>query len=103
MRAKSEYVAHRLLDAITSFVGDDEFYWFIAGLAHLYEFYREQRTGTVQITFERFNESLEKEDEARWLETLSASPDKLARLAAEAYEDHLAGRTEDFDPDTDSM
>lgn len=38
-------------------------------------------------------------DEARWDTTFADSRDLLARLAAEAMEEHRAGETRDLDPD----
>lgn len=86
-----------------TFVTYDEYYLFLTGLAQIYEFYRGQRTGATRITFERFDADVEEESESRWLQTLAHSQDKLARIAREAYEEHLAGLTEDLDPDIDPM
>jgi hypothetical protein len=40
------------------------------------------------------------EDEDRWDTAFADSQDLLARMAAEAMEEHHAGRTRDLDPDT---
>lgn len=40
------------------------------------------------------------EDEARWDAAFADSQDLLARMAAEAMEEHRAGQTLDLDPDT---
>jgi hypothetical protein len=40
------------------------------------------------------------EDELRWDEQFARSGELLERLAEEAHEDYVAGRTEPLDPDT---
>jgi hypothetical protein len=40
------------------------------------------------------------EDDNRWDESLSRSPDLLAKLAAEAMAEHRAGKTQELDPET---
>ena len=40
------------------------------------------------------------EDEARWDAAFAGSQDLLSQMAAEAMEEHRAGRTRDLDPDT---
>ncbi len=40
------------------------------------------------------------EDEARWDAAFAGSQDVLAQMAAEAMEEHRAGKTQDLDPDT---
>jgi hypothetical protein len=42
----------------------------------------------------------ELEDETRWDEAFSSSPNVLAKLAAEAMNEYHAGKTQEFDPDT---
>jgi hypothetical protein len=42
----------------------------------------------------------ELEDERRWNEQFAANPELLERLADEAHQDYLAGRTEQLDPDS---
>lgn len=42
----------------------------------------------------------ELEDEQRWDESFSRSPDLLARLAAEAMAEYRAGKTQELDPET---
>jgi hypothetical protein len=41
----------------------------------------------------------ELEDEQRWDELFSRSPDMLAKLAASAMAEHHAGRTQELDPE----
>jgi hypothetical protein len=41
----------------------------------------------------------ELEDEQRWDELFSRSPDMLAKLAASAMAEHRAGRTQELDPE----
>ena len=50
--------------------------------------------GDVRITIEAFDIEA---DEAHWDEQFAKSQDVLERLAHEAHEDYLAGRTEDCD------
>jgi hypothetical protein len=40
------------------------------------------------------------EDERRWDETFSRSPDILAKLAASAMAEYRAGKTQELDPET---
>lgn len=40
------------------------------------------------------------EDERRWDEAFSRSPDILAKLAASAMAEYRAGRTQELDPET---
>ncbi len=40
------------------------------------------------------------EDERRWDETFSRSPDLLAKLAASAMAEYYAGKTQELDPKT---
>jgi hypothetical protein len=42
----------------------------------------------------------ELEDEQRWDEQFAAAPELLERMADEAHQDYLAGRTELLDTDT---
>ena len=42
----------------------------------------------------------ELEDETRWDEAFSGSPNVLAKLAAEAMNEYRAGKTQELDPDT---
>jgi hypothetical protein len=42
----------------------------------------------------------ELEDERRWDEAFTRSPDMLAKLAAEAMAEYLGGKTQELDPDT---
>jgi hypothetical protein len=42
----------------------------------------------------------ELEDDNRWDESFSRSPDLLAKLAAEAMAEHRAGKTQELDPET---
>ncbi len=42
----------------------------------------------------------ELEDEQRWDESFSRSPDVLAKLAASAMAEHHAGETQELNPDT---
>jgi hypothetical protein len=42
----------------------------------------------------------ELEDELRWDESFSRSPDILAQLAASAMAEHHAGKTQDLNPET---
>jgi hypothetical protein len=42
----------------------------------------------------------EQESERRWDDLFARSQDVLSRLADEAHEDYLAGRTEPLDPET---
>lgn len=42
----------------------------------------------------------ELEDEQRWDEAFSRSPDTLAKLAAEAMNEYRAGKTQELDPET---
>ncbi|MEH1829455.1 MAG: hypothetical protein V7L22_29650 [Nostoc sp.] len=42
----------------------------------------------------------ELEDESRWDEAFTRSPDILAKLAAEAMAEYRAGKTQELDPDT---
>ncbi|MGC9502135.1 hypothetical protein [Baaleninema sp.] len=39
------------------------------------------------------------EDERRWDEAFSRSPDRLAKLAASAMAEYHAGETQELDPD----
>jgi hypothetical protein len=40
------------------------------------------------------------EDDNRWDESFARSPDLLAKLAGEAMAEHLAGKTQELDPET---
>lgn len=40
------------------------------------------------------------EDDNRWDESFARSPDLLAKLAAEAMAEHLAGKTQELDTET---
>ena len=40
------------------------------------------------------------EDDNRWDESFSRSPDLLAKLASEAMAEHRAGKTQELDPET---
>ncbi|MBI4781944.1 MAG: hypothetical protein HY785_11595 [Oscillatoriophycideae cyanobacterium NC_groundwater_1537_Pr4_S-0.65um_50_18] len=40
------------------------------------------------------------EDERRWNESFTRSPDLLAKLAAEAMAEYHAGKTQELDPET---
>jgi hypothetical protein len=42
----------------------------------------------------------ELEDERRWDESFARSPNLLAKLAAEAMTEHIAGKTQELDPET---
>lgn len=42
----------------------------------------------------------ELEDDQQWDESFARSPDLLAKLAAEAMAEYLAGRTQELDPET---
>ncbi len=42
----------------------------------------------------------ELEDEHRWDEAFTRSPDMLAKLATEAMAEYRAGKTQELDPDT---
>ncbi|MEG4022663.1 hypothetical protein [Microcoleus sp. S13C4] len=42
----------------------------------------------------------ELEDERRWDQAFSRSPDALAKLAASAMAEYHAGKTEELDPET---
>lgn len=42
----------------------------------------------------------ELEDDRRWDESFSRSPDALAKLAASAMAEYHAGKTEELDPET---
>jgi hypothetical protein len=42
----------------------------------------------------------ELEDEQRWDEAFSRSPDTLAKLAAMAMNEYRAGKTQELDPET---
>ncbi|MCD8487119.1 MAG: hypothetical protein LRZ84_10405 [Desertifilum sp.] len=42
----------------------------------------------------------EVEDEQRWDEAFSRSPDTLAKLAASAMAEYHSGKTQELDPDT---
>ncbi|MFZ1024739.1 MAG: hypothetical protein WAN66_00815 [Limnoraphis robusta] len=42
----------------------------------------------------------ELEDEQRWDEVFSRSPDTLAKLAAMAMNEYRAGKTQELDPET---
>ena len=42
----------------------------------------------------------ELEDEQRWDEAFSRSPDTLAKLAAEAMNEYRSGKTQELDPET---
>jgi hypothetical protein len=42
----------------------------------------------------------ELEDDLRWDEAFSRSPDALAKLAASAMEEYYAGKTQELDPET---
>lgn len=42
----------------------------------------------------------ELEDDQQWDEAFARSPDLLAKLAAEAMEEHYAGKTQTLDPET---
>lgn len=42
----------------------------------------------------------EVEDEQRWDESFSRSPDILAKLAASAMAEYRAGKTQELDPET---
>jgi hypothetical protein len=57
--------------------------------------------GEVRVIIESVDPELEAADEALWDAKFANSQDVLDRLAQEAHEAYLAGRTEEFDPDTD--
>jgi hypothetical protein len=57
--------------------------------------------GEVRIIIEPINVEEDAADEALWEEQFARSQDELEQLGQEAHEEHLAGLTEDFDPDDD--
>ncbi|MHB8630243.1 MAG: hypothetical protein ACYDBJ_29200 [Aggregatilineales bacterium] len=57
--------------------------------------------GEVRIIIETIDAEAEAADDALWDEQFANSPDTLDFLAREAREEHYAGLTDDFDPDTD--
>ena len=59
--------------------------------------------GEVRVFIESISAEEEAADEALWDEQFAKSQNVLARLSQEAHEEHVAGLTEEFDPDDEDL